>query len=325
MRKLLPLLLSVFATAQFASALECKQPDSAKMTEVVNYVVKKYQVKSTTDLTLTTSKQANDTCFWKLEYAAATPKRAIVLYLSPDRKYLSPLLYDLAMDPLAEMRSQNEQLSHDLAAGATPPLGAAGAPVTIVEFSDFQCPFCKRMTDVLEKEVLPKQDGKVNVVFRNFPLSMHPWAKNAAEIAECAQLQQPEAFWAMHDFFFQNQATLQTATMKDQAMAFAATVKGIDQPKFATCVDRELGLGPVTQDLQLGDKMGIHGTPTLFINGVRFDGMRSADEINQLVERAARGELVAPPETPAATVASAPSARSGSSQCAPAGGKPNGQ
>jgi protein-disulfide isomerase len=176
------------------------------------------------------------------------------------------------------------------------------------------------MTDVLEKEVLPKQDGKVNVVFRNFPLSIHPWAKNAAEIAQCAELQQPEAFWAMHDFFFQNQQTLKPATVKEQATAFAATVKGLDQPKFAACVDRELGLGPVTQDQQLGDKMGVHGTPTLFINGVRFDGMRSGDEINQLVERAARGELVAPPEAPAATPTTA---RAGAAECAPAGGKPN--
>jgi protein-disulfide isomerase len=248
-----------------------------------------------------------------------------VLYLSPDRKYLSPLLYDLALDPLAEMRAQNEQLSHDLAAGAAPPLGAAGAAVTIVEFSDFQCPYCKRMTDVLEKEVLPKQDGKVNIVFRNFPLSIHPWAKSAAEIAECAELQQPEAFWAMHDFFFQNQQTLQPATVKAQATAFAATVKGIDQSKFSACVDRELGLGPVTQDQQLGDKMGIHGTPTLFINGVRFDGMRSGDEINQLVERAARGELVAPPAPVVDTTSRAATVRTGAAaaECTPVGGKPN--
>ena len=121
------------------------------------------------------------------------------------------------------MRAQNEQLSHDLVAGASPPLGAAGAPITIVKFSDFECPFCKRMTDVLEKEVLPKQGGRVNVVFRNFPLAMHPWAKGAAEIAECAELQQPEAFWGMQDFFFQNQQTLQLGNMKDKATAFAAT------------------------------------------------------------------------------------------------------
>jgi hypothetical protein len=246
MKMFLSLFLSLFVAAQYASAMECMAPDSAKMAEVVGYVVKKYQVKSTAELTLTRSAKANDACFWKLEYAAS--KRNIVVYLSPDRKYLSPLLYDLSLDPLAEMRAQNEQLSHELAAGASPPLGAASAPVTIVEFSDFQCPYCKRMTDVLEKEVLPKQDGKVNVVFRNFPLSIHPWAKNAAEIAQCAELQQPEAFWAMHDFFFQNQQTLKPATVKEQATAFAATVKGLDQPKFAACVDRELGLGPVTQD-----------------------------------------------------------------------------
>jgi protein-disulfide isomerase len=277
---LVPLLIfgyMLFASAS-ASASECVGPDSAKSAEIVSYLIKKYQIASSTNLVLANSAKANDSCFWKVEYVTASPKQTYVLFVS-----------------LVEMRAKNDALSKDLLAGANAGMGAAGAPVTIVEFSDFECPFCKRMTDVLEKEVLPKEAGRVRLVFRNFPLSMHPWAKQAAEIAECAALQKPEAFWAMHDYFFENQGSLTPANVQQQLTAFAATRKDLNQTQFAACVDHELGLGPVMQDQKLGDRLGIHGTPSLFVNGVRFDGFRSAEEMMQIVEQAARGDLVAPP------------------------------
>jgi len=296
---------------------ECSAPDPGKISEVTTYVMKKYQIASASTLMLKTSAKANDNCFWKVEYKASSPQRDIVLYLSPDRKYLTPLLFDLALDPLVEMRTKNDELSQELTKGGSAPLGDPKSPVTIVEFSDFECPYCKRMADTLEKDVLTKESGKVHVVFRYFPLPMHPWAKDAAEIAECVQMQRPEGFWAMHDFFFQNQQSLHPDDIKQKAIEYAATIKGVDETQLTSCVDRELALGPVMQDQQLGQKMGIHGTPSLFINGVRFDGARSADEINSLVERASRGELVAPPESTAPTAASPSRVQQAAAQCAP--------
>jgi protein-disulfide isomerase len=318
----------------YARAAVCTPPDAAKSAEVVSYIVKKYQIASSSNLILTNSVKANDACFWKMEYAT-TAKQNYVLYLSPDRKYLSPLLFDMSLDPMAETHLKDEQLAKDLLVGTNPGLGTATAPVTIVEFSDFECPFCKRMADTLEKEILPKEGGKVKVVFRNYPLPMHPWAKDAAEIAECAALQKPEAFWAMHDFFFQNQTNLSPGTFQAQAMEFAHTLKDLDQAQFQSCVDRELGLGPVMQDQQLGDRLGVHGTPALYVNGVRFDGFKGADEMTQIIDKALKGELVSPPTQAAPTgspltarVASAPVAN-GAAQCAPqptrAGGNVNAQ
>jgi protein-disulfide isomerase len=313
-----------------ASLAECKAPDAVKNVEIVTYVMKKYQVASSSDLVLANSAKANDACFWKMEYATSIPKRSIVLYLSPDRKYLLPVLYDLSLDPLAEMRAKNEELSRELTTGANPGKGPTAAPVTIVEFSDFECPYCKRMTDLLEKEVLPKEGDKVKVVFRNFPLPMHPWAKDAAEMAECAALQKPEAFWVLHDFFFQNQQSLRPDNLRTQVVSFVANNKDLNQPQFEACINRELGMGPVTQDQQLGQKIGIHGTPTVFVNGVRFDGLRSADELETIIEKVAKGELVAPPErapdvAPEGKIASS---RPVAAQCAPltrTGGTTNAQ
>ncbi len=328
-RNVLGLVVAVMVVLCFSGLVsaraQCNAPDAGKMTEVTAYVMKKYQITSASTLTLKSSLKANDTCFWKVEYAASAPQRSIVVYLSPDRKYLTPMLFDLALDPLVEMRTKNEELSHELEKGASAPLGDPKTPVTIVEFSDFECPYCKRMADTLEKDVLTKEGDKVHVVFRYFPLPMHPWAKDAAEVAECVQMQKPEDFWAMHDYFFQNQQGIHADDVKQKAMAYAGTLKGIDQTQLVACVDRDLALGPVTQDTALGQKMGVRGTPALYINGVRFDGARSGDEINKLVEQAARGELVSAPETatPAAALTAARTQQA-ATQCAPAGGAAGG-
>jgi len=283
-------------TLVFAGRLygQCNAPDSAKQAEVTNYVVKRYQLPSTTALTLTKTAQANTGCFWELDYAIGSSQRPVVLYLSPDGRYLAPTLFDMRVDPLEEAKARDQHMAQDLLAGVPVSRGAKASPatVTIVEFSDFQCPYCRRMTDVLEKEVLPREDGRVRLVFRNFPLPMHPWAKDAAEIATCASLQSPEAFWIMHDFFFNNQTQLHPDTLRDAALQFASNNKFIDQVQLKQCVDRELGLDPVMQDQQMGQKIGVRGTPTLFVNGVRFDGLRTAEEMESIIDRASKGQLV---------------------------------
>ena len=81
-----------------------------------------------------------------------------------------------------------------------------------MEFSDFQCPYCKRMTDVLENGLRADERKDIRIVFHNYPLPMHPWAKDAAEVAGCAALQSDAAFWKVHDYLFQNQATLTVST-----------------------------------------------------------------------------------------------------------------
>ena len=292
----LALIVISLAGVANASLAECREPSAAKKQDVSAYVLKKYQLPSSADLLLKTSAKANDGCFWKFEYQTASAKRNIVLYLSPDGAYLLPTLYDMSVDPLAELRAEQDKTMKALLVGSPAAQGPATAPVTIVEFSDFECPFCRRLTEALEKEVLPKERERVNLVFRNFPLPMHPWAKKAAEMAVCAGLQKPEAFWGVHDFLFQNQQTLRPDTLQEQVMQYVETDKSIDLTQFQTCVNKELALGPVTQDQQLGLAVSIHGTPTMFVNGVRFDGVRSAAELETIINQAARGELVGPAE-----------------------------
>ena len=146
-------------------------------------------------------------------------------------------------------------------------LGDANAPVTIIEFSDYECPFCFRHA----KQTFPliKEDfidtGKVRYVFRDFPLSNHPNAQKAAEAAECAGEQ--GKYWEMHDILFDNQKVLKIENYKIWAAELA-----LDQTAFDGCLDSGSMESEVRQDMEDGQAIGISGTPVIFINGRAISG-----------------------------------------------------
>ena len=166
-----------------------------------------------------------------------------------------------------------------------PSLGPDAAPVTIVEFSDFQCPYCGALFPTLKK--VEQDFGKeVKLVYRQFPLpSLHPDAMKAAEASLCANEQ--GKFWAMHDMLFQDQKKLGVADLKDKA-----TSLGLDRKKFDSCLDSGRSLEQIQKDQKDGVRLGITGTPAIFINGVPMQGAvpyeTLASAIRQEVERAAR-------------------------------------
>jgi protein-disulfide isomerase len=254
---------------------QCKAPSPAKQAELSTYVMKRSHFSPTSQLTLIESAPANDACFWKLHYRDSASKTDITVYLTPDGKYLAPNLYDLSVDPLAEEHAAAEKRMKAFEVGGPPSLGAANAPITIVEFSDFECPYCKRMTDSLESLTADERKN-IRIVFRNYPLPMHPWAKDAAEIAGCAALQSDAAFWKLNDYLFQNQATFTVANIRANATDFAMANAGVDKAQFQTCLDKKLAVGGIAQDTDMGNANGVHATPTLFINGVKYDGAKDA-------------------------------------------------
>ncbi len=145
-----------------------------------------------------------------------------------------------------------------------PALGPASAPVTLVEFSDFQCPFCARSEPVL-KQVREKYGDKVQIVYRQFPLtSIHQYAFKAAEASLCAHEQ--GKFWPMHEALFADQSHLTVADLK----ATAGRI-GLDRKKFDSCMDTGRAVEQVENDQRDGQRAGINGTPSMFINGVPMD------------------------------------------------------
>ena len=275
-----------------AHASGCKEPTAEKRAELVRYVVKRFRAGAESQVILVESAAANQSCFWKLKYEIGAAKKDITLFLSPDGNYLTPAVYDLKADPLAEERASQHEAQEALLVGRPPSKGPATAPVEVVEFSDFECPYCKRMTDVLEKEVLPAEGAKVRLVFQSFPLPMHPWAKQAAQIAECAQLQSPDAFWKIHDFLFQNQSTFTSDNLRAKVTEAIAGDTALNKTEFQSCLEQDLAAGLVQKSYATGEKYGVRATPTIFINGARFEGFRSAEQMETLIESAARGEVL---------------------------------
>jgi protein-disulfide isomerase len=158
-----------------------------------------------------------------------------------------------------------------------PSRGPANAPVTIVEFSDFQCPYCGREYPVIER-LMKEYDGKVRLVFRHYPLEFHPFAEKAAEASACAQDQ--GKFWELHDKMFTHQDKLAVPDLKGYAQSL-----GMDATKFDKCLDSGEKKALVDEDLKAGSAAGVSGTPAFFINGIFVNGAQPYEYMKQAVDR----------------------------------------
>jgi protein-disulfide isomerase len=163
-----------------------------------------------------------------------------------------------------------------------PSRGAANAPVTVVEFSDLQCPHCKEANPTIER--LIKEDPEVHFVFQNFPLPSHNWAQKAAQYADCVGRASNDAFWKFVDAVFaaQNDITADNADQKLTALADQSGVKGSD---MATCSTQPDTQSRVEASINLGKSLDVNSTPSLFINGrpVGVAG-NNYDVLKQLVD-----------------------------------------
>jgi protein-disulfide isomerase len=157
--------------------------------------------------------------------------------------------------------------------------GDPHAPVTIVEFSDFQCPFCIKVEPTM-KEILKKYDGRVKLAYRDFPLlEVHPRAEKAAEAARCAAEQ--GKFWEFHDALFANQSKLSDADLISDARSL-----GLEEQPFQSCLASERFKTKIEADLQDGAKVGIAGTPGFFVNGVFLSGAQPQAEFEKIIDAA---------------------------------------
>lgn len=177
----------------------------------------------------------------------------------------------------------------DVDMGHLPVLGNKDAKVEIVEFSDFQCPFCKSLFDDTLSQIKSEyvDTGKVKFAYRQFPLtSIHPNAQGAAEASECANEQ--GKFWEYHDTLFTNQADWESLTSTDiqnKYVEYAGNL-GLDTNKFSSCIISNKYADKVKEDLDEGTKIGVDGTPATFINGIRISGAVPFADFKAEIEKA---------------------------------------
>ncbi|HYK87999.1 MAG TPA: thioredoxin domain-containing protein [Acidobacteriota bacterium] len=170
-----------------------------------------------------------------------------------------------------------EPLRADVAVAGEPVRGPEKAPVTIIEFSDFQCPYCRSFSTTLER-VMKEFGSEVRLVYRQFPLNeIHPMAEKAAEASLCAQDQ--GKFWEMHDTMFKDQANLKVEDLKIKASGL-----GLDASAFNACLDSGKYAQRIQKDARDGAAAGASGTPSFFVNGRFFNGAIPYEQMATIIK-----------------------------------------
>jgi protein-disulfide isomerase len=184
-------------------------------------------------------------------------------------------VYDSTIDPHKEAMDK-------ISLEDTPIKGAEEAQVVVVEYSDFQCPFCKKGKDMLP-EILKEYDGKVKVAYKQLPLKNHNWAKPAAIASICAYQQGNDKFWEFHDVVFDNQKDIKLENSEKIFKGYAKDI-GLDPKKFDACLADEKVAAQVDSEIEEAVSIGVQSTPTFVVNGMIVqganpDGLRSAIDI----------------------------------------------
>lgn len=174
-----------------------------------------------------------------------------------------------------------------------PSKGPADAPVTLVEFSDYECPFCKA-SEAVVKQVLERYPTQVRLVFKHYPLDNHPKARPAAEAALCAEEQ--GKFWEFHEKLFQK-----APQIAPEQLAAIATEAGLDAAKLEECVKAKRFASRVDADLAEGKKAGVAGTPSFYVNGVPVAGGRNVEDFAKAINAELERKGLPVPEAPPAT------------------------
>jgi protein-disulfide isomerase len=190
-------------------------------------------------------------------------------------------VYDVAQNPF---KPELDKLKTDL----SPSMGAAGAPVSLVVFSDFQCPNCKQEEETLRQSLPSTFPTQVRVYFKDFPLEqIHPWAKAAAIAGRCVFHQNPAKFWEYHDWIYGKQSDITVENLKDQVLSFATNAKDLDTLQLGRCMDTKATEAEVNASIAEARELKVDATPTMFLNGRRLVGNYPWPNLEQIIN----GEL----------------------------------
>ncbi len=209
---------------------------------------------------------------WYRENAAALGGRSLEELRPRIRQFLVQTKRERALEGFAEELEEDRNVEYllepfrvELNNEGSPATGPEDAPITLVEFSDFECPFCGRFFPTYER-IKQEYGDRLRIVFRQYPLrEIHPNAYGAALASLCAHEQ--GRFWEMHDLMFQEQDRLDRESLQQKAGRL-----GLDTERFNECMQSQRYAEQIQRDLQAGDRVGVDGTPALFVNGIPVPG-----------------------------------------------------
>jgi protein-disulfide isomerase len=247
-----------------------------------------------------------------ITFASTDQKKDFEFLLSRDHKTLLRMTkLDLSKDPYAETMKKID-------VSGRPTRGNKDAKVTIVNYDDFECPFCARMHATLFPGLFKEYGDRVLFIYKDYPLEeIHPWAVHAAVDANCLSAQNNDAYWDYADYLHGNQHAIseekghdgQNAAL-DKLATLQAQKHNLDVPKLQACVKAQ-DEKAVRASMKEGDALGVDATPTMFVNGQKLDGAVPVEDVRLALDQALTDAGVAPPEhKPAAEDKTAPAASS---------------
>jgi protein-disulfide isomerase len=181
--------------------------------------------------------------------------------------------------------TQQTYRRYDVPVGDNPTLGPADAAITIIEFSDYQCPYCRKWEQEAWPQIQAAYPGKIRLVYRDFPLySIHPESESAAIAAYCAGDQ--NKYWEFHDLLFSDQLPLG----QDSYVKYATQVK-LNVSQFTQCITAQKFKDNVTNNYNYASNLGVNSTPTFFVNGIPLVGAQPFDAFKQLIDKELAGEI----------------------------------
>ncbi len=200
------------------------------------------------------------------------------LLVTPDgQKFILGTVYDLKQNPF---RAEIAKLTTD----SLPSLGTPGAPVMIVLFTDFECPYCREEAKMLRANLIAAYPKEVRLYLNDYPLlQIHPWAKQAAIAGRCVFQQSPTVFWQYHDWVFEQQPQITAANLNGKVMAFAQG-KEIDGLQLKRCMDTRATEAEVDKSIEEARSLQVDSTPTLFINGRRITQALPWPQLKALID-----------------------------------------
>jgi protein-disulfide isomerase len=273
------LLGAVLAAAGCGSAPAPTPSESTNTDQLVKYYRKKNNLPPSAKMTVTgvhdsSIKGARE---GTLEIGEGPGAQKVTFLTSPDGQFVAfGTVEDVTVDPSKAVMAKIDLKDQ-------PAKGPADAKVTIVEYSDFQCPFCSRGYSTIENEVLKQYGDKVRFYYKSYPLPFHPWAKPGAIAAECAKEQNPEAFWKLYKSFFENQGQMSKDNVKEKSTEFLGDT-GIDMTKWADCFDNQKSAAAVDAQMQEGSSVGVRGTPGFIINGRLVSGAQPFESFKNIID-----------------------------------------
>lgn len=277
----LPGLLVILLAGAPALIAQTPNPMAARE-KILSFVRVRFNIPDSVKLTMTDLRETvyPDYLETTVTVNDGKDKRTQSLYVSRNMRYMvEGGIFNLEGD-------SRELVTRLISLADQPTQGPANAPVTLVEYSDLECPVCAKFHEELETEIVPKYGNKLRVVFKEFPLfSIHEWALNGAIAAQCVYQIDPSKYMEFRSVVFKNQEALDASHSRDILLHLGAEA-GVDNLKLAACIDSKGSLSRVEANMHEGDALGVTQTPTSYINGRILSGAPASPDVEKLIDEA---------------------------------------